>query len=357
MGILAVIASGFAKIITKILEVILFLIQTLFSFVEKAISFPLFTDEETFRLKNLKFENTSNLDSIKSFSICFLTSVFLMVIGDILFNLFLIVYEILGVFPNAIANARVNLPSIGENTHNIFTGFNGMIIGIGDIVRLVFQIIVDLLHSLIQAIFVLVFICIIAELLFLVISVLLYALDLYILLRKNIYKLPNTETGKGLEVDSKDSLVLNFVAGLLVLPFASTLVVSIFLFLVGTIYEMTLSLWILPSGSRIAIPLMNQIIHLITSFFTLEHVSGQATRMLIGLFWMLIGLSSFRYQSQQGLFVEMKMVSSNFPGSPEEEYNYDEMFVKNYVLSFLLLFDPIISLSLIYYLRFVVIPF
>ncbi|MHA2243861.1 MAG: hypothetical protein ACXADY_02740 [Candidatus Hodarchaeales archaeon] len=357
MGILGVIATGFGKIIAKMLEVVLFLIQTLLYFLEKTISFPLFTDEEAFRLKNLKLENTSNLNYIKSFSICFMTSVFLMIIGDILFNLLLIVCEILGVFPDEIANARVNLPSIGENEQITSDGFSGIMIGIGEIVRWFLQIIVDLLHLLIQAIFVIVFICIIAELLFLVMSVLLFALDLYILLRKNIYDLPDSETGNYLEVDSKDSILLNFVAGLLVLPFASTLVVSMLLFLNGILYEIILSLWILPSGSRLAIPLMNQVVHLITSFFSLEYVTGQATRMLIGLFWMLIGLSSFRYQPQQDSFVEVKITSSSYPVSDENDFLSDEVFVKNYALSFLLLFNPIISLSLIYYLRFVVIPF
>ncbi len=357
MGILGVIACAIAKIIEKILEIILFLIQTVFYFLETAISFPLFTDEETFRAKNVRFQNTSNLNSIKAFSICFLTSVFLIIIGDILFNLLLIICKISGVFPDELEKTRINLPSFGENENQSSDLLRGIMSGLGEIIRFVLQIIVELLHLFIKSIIVITFICIIAELFFLVFSVLLYVLDLYILLRKNIHKLPNTETGLILDVDSKDSLILNFIAGLLVLPVGSTILVGMFLFLIGTFYKMILSFWILPSGSRVAIPLLNEIISLIISFFSLEKAVGKATRMLIGLFWMLIGLSSFRYRPQQDIFREMKHVSSTPSVSGEGYYcPSDVVFIQNYVLLFLLLFDPIISLTLIFYLKYVVIP-
>ncbi|MFX1286109.1 MAG: hypothetical protein ACFFB5_20865 [Promethearchaeota archaeon] len=365
MGVLGAIANVFGQILAKILEVILFLIQTVFYFLETTISFPLFTDEESFKDKNTGFENSSNLNSIKAFSICFLTSIFFLIIGDILFSLMMAFSEFSGVFAHDIANIKVL--SIEENPQNASSSpfekskgnasefIGGIILFLGEIIHAILLIIVELLNLLIKTIFIITFICIIAELLFIVISVLLYILDLYILLRKNIYKIPDTETGLILDISSKDSLILNFILGLLVLPVVSTILVSVLLFLNGTVYKMILTFWILPSGSRIAIPLLNTIISLITTFFSLEEGAGVATRMLIALFWMLIGLSAFRYRLKQDIIIETKHISS--PSILDERYNPSDIaFIQNYLLLFLLLFDPFISITLIYALENVVIP-
>jgi hypothetical protein len=363
MGILGVVASGFAKIIAKIVEIILFLIQTVFYFLETAISFPLFTDEESFRAKNMRLENSSNLDSVKAFAICFFTSILMIIIGDILFKLMLAFSEFSGVFAHDIATARVSLPSSGETEHNASSSspfensknnasdfVGGIIIFLGGCIHWILQISVELLNILIKVMFVITFICILAELFFLVFSVLLYILDLYILLRKNIYTLPDSETGLALDIGSKDSLILNFIAGLLVLPVASAIMVSVLLFLDGTLYKIILTTWILPSGSRIAIPLLNEIISLIITFFSLEEGAGVATRMLIGMFWMLVSLSSFRYRPKEEVITKLEHISS--PSSTSGNI----VFVQNYVLFFLLLFDPIISLTLLFSLKYVVIP-
>ena len=187
----------------------------------------------------------------------------------------------------------------------------------------------------------------------------LYLLDLYILARRGIATLPDSDVGQNFAMGQNDSLILGFIFGLLVMPAASTIIISVVIFFVGTLYQICYSLWFLPSGSRIAVPMLEQILHLITSFFAIEFSLGRIIRMMIGIFWMIIGLSIFRYQSPRVYSSYAKMTQN----LTQEEAYFDsidwvgeEVFIKNYAVIFLLLFDPIISLSAIYYLRFVMLP-
>jgi hypothetical protein len=194
------------------------------------------------------------------------------------------------------------------------------------------------------------------QLLFLVISILLYFLDIYILTRRGISSLKDHDIRQNLEIEKNDSVILGFILGLLIMPAASTILISAAIYFIGVLYQICYLTWFIPSGSRIAIPLMKQILILINSFFSIDFALGRITRMMIGFFWMIIGLSIFRYQTPRN-YNSFNSKINGYTNLNQNNFTEEEAFIKNYAVSFLLLFDPLISISAIYYLRFVALPF
>jgi hypothetical protein len=348
----AIVSTG-----SKIIDTTIFLINTLFYFLQRTIAFPLYIDDDdndvnSYKSKYKLLPSSTNLNAISSFFICFLIVIVLIIVGDILFNVSLFFYEFLDAYPQTIQEIK------SDYNPAIFS-IDSILDFISNIARVIPQILIELIDVLIRFLFFIVFVCLMAQLLFLVISSLLYFLDLYILVRRNILGSSQIYFGRNLDIDQKDSLMVDFIAGLLILPAFSTFIIGVFIFVVGSLYQLLFAVFFTFEGSRLAVPLLNEIINLISAFFSIENTLGRIIRILIGLFWMIIGLSAFTNKTPYlaNTFGNSRHdTSGDLSAVNQFDSDIDTTFIKNYALTFLLLFTPIISLNVIFYLRFIVIP-
>ncbi|MHA2248420.1 MAG: hypothetical protein ACXADY_25960 [Candidatus Hodarchaeales archaeon] len=354
---MGIVTTAIASTGSKIIATIIFLINTLFYFLQRTIAFPLHLDDDNDDINSYKskykfLSSSGNLNGISAFFICFLIVLVLIIVGDILFNISLFFYEFLDVYPQAIQEIKSDYDAEFFSIDSILD----IVTNFAEVIPLI---LIGLIDVLIRFLFFIVFVCLIAQLLFLVISSLLYFLDLYILVRRNILGSSQNYFGRNLDIDQKDSLMVDFIAGLLIMPAASTFIIGAFIFVVGSLYQLLFVVFFTFEGSRIAVPLLNEIINLISAFFSIENTLGRIIRILIGLFWMIIGLSAFTNKNPylaNAFGNSIHDSRGDLSAVHQFDSTVDTTFIKNYALAFLLLFTPIISLNVIFYLRFIVIP-
>ncbi|MFX0185138.1 MAG: hypothetical protein ACFE95_18810, partial [Candidatus Hodarchaeota archaeon] len=260
-------------------------------FLKTAITFPILTSDPSSEDKRHSGSN----EEIFGFTIaCFVTVIFLVYLTDVLFNMFFILYDFLNLFPSSLSNVQLIDKPENNTVDSTTNGLNEVISFLSS-----FQFVVEILDLFVQLLIFITFFVIIVQILLTIIGILLFLLDLYVLVRKNItfssLKKGNFEI---FDLNGSDVSLLLFIGGLLIFPFFSVMLISyvvptLFVFIYNSCFS---GINLYYAGTfQIAHNMHQGIILMIKEAFSIKTPIGRIIRMIIGFFWMIIGLSVFSY--------------------------------------------------------------
>ncbi|MFX0150468.1 MAG: hypothetical protein ACFFAJ_06785 [Candidatus Hodarchaeota archaeon] len=331
-------------ILKGFLELLNFIARQFADFLKTAITFPILTSDPS--NEDRRYSSKSSEEIFGVIIACFAAVIFLVYLTDVLFNLFFVIYDFINLFPSSLSQEPINSVS-GDDTMNDFFS-----------IVLSFQFIVEILDLIIKLMIFLTFFIIIIQVLLAIIGILLFLLDLYVLIRRNIaqssYKKGDHEL---FNLNDSDISFLLFIGGLLIFPVFSVILISyivpfLFIFIYNTCFSGINEFY---AGTyQIAYNMHQEIISMIVELFSIETPLGRIIRMIIGFFWMLIGLSIFSYDpslSLNSININISEQLSQFYSNRGNNCSSDSLFIMNIGTAFLLLFDPFISLGVILFLR------
>jgi hypothetical protein len=334
----------------RFLEFLDFIARQFAYFLKTAITFPILTSDPS--NEDRRYSSKSNEETFGVVIVCFAVVIVFVYLIDILFNLFFAIYDFLNLFPSRLSKE----PITGESNETMRSATSGL----NDIFSFFssFQFIVEILDFIVQIMIFLTLFIIIIQVLLTIIGILLFLLDLYVLVRRNItYSLLNKGDYEFLNLKGSDVSFLLFIGGLLILPVFSVILIS---YIVPTlfvlIYDTCLSSINLYAGGsfQIAHNMHQGIISMIKTIFSIETPLGRIIRMIIGFFWMIIGLSVFSYDPSfnlNSININISGQISHFSSNRSQYDSVDSFFIMNFATAFLLLFDPFISIGVILFLR------